>query len=286
MKKAVLFLSVLFITAASAYPQLISFKLTGGLTWINGDDYNKGVAGQNQYIRDTTTTMSGAYKELTSGLNLSGEIIVHTRSHWAVGFGGGYYRLGNESAVTSQGVLADTPFDSSSTFKPTLSVIPLFVNLHYVTQFAPKANLDLFAGPLFQVVQFTFENPSTMSVNAVSQTLTYTASQTAFGFQSGFGLSYDIMSGVALIVDGCYRYGKATNLMGNWAALGTSATGTINGSSAEYYVWSYDYAPAGKYSLLDFFDKNGPTGDFVSNARKADIRLSGITASAGLKIYF
>ncbi len=286
MRKAVLFLSILFIAAAAAYPQLISFKLTGGLTWINGDDYNKGVAGRNQYIRDTTTTMSGAYKELTGGLNLLGEIIVHTRSHWAVGFGGGYYSMRNESTVTSQGVLADTPFDSSSTFKPTLSVIPLFVNLHYIAQLAPKANLDLFAGPLFQVVQFSFENPSTMSIDTVSQTVTYTASQTSFGFQAGLGLSYDLMSGVALIVDGCYRYGKATNLMGNWAALGTSATGTINSSSAEYYAWAYDYAPAGKYSLLDFFDNNGPTGEFISNARKADFRLSGVTASAGLKIYF
>ena len=286
MRKAVLFLSILFIAAAAAYPQLISFKLTGGLTWINGDDYNKGVAGRNQYIRDTTTTMSGAYKGLTRGLNLLGEIIVHTRSHWAVGFGGGYYRLGIESAVTSQGALADKPFDFASTFKPKLSVIPLTINLHYFTRLASKAKLDLYAGPLFQVVQFSFENPSTMSINAVSQTVTYTASQTSFGFQAGLGLSYDLMSGVALIVDGGYRYGEATNLMGNWAALGTSATGTINSSSAEHYAWAYDYAPAGKYSLLDFFDKNGPTGEFISNARKADIRLSGVTASAGLRIYF
>jgi len=286
MRKAVLFLSILFIAAAAAYPQLISFKLTGGLTWISGDDYNKGVAGRNQYIRDTTTTMSGAYKELTGGLNLLGEIIVHTRSHWAVGFGGGYYSLGNESTVTSQGVPADTPFNFTSTFKPKLSVIPLYINLHYFTRLASKAKLDLYAGPLFQVVQFSFENPSTLSIDTVSQTVTYTASQTSFGFQAGLGLSYDLMSGVALIVDGCYRYGKATNLMGNWAVLGTSATGTINSSSAEYYAWAYDYAPAGKYSLLDFFDNNGPTGEFITNARKADIRLSGVTASAGLKIYF
>jgi opacity protein-like surface antigen len=286
MRKTVVFLSVLFIAAAAAYPQLISFKLNAGLTWINGDDYNQGIAGRNQYIRDTTSTMSGAYKELTSGVNLSGEIIVHTKSAWAVGFGGGYYHLGNESTVTGQGLLAGALFDFSSTFKPKISVIPMYVNLHFVTRLAPKANLDLYAGPLFQVVQFTFENPSTLSINSVNQTVTYTASQTSFGFQAGLGLSYDIMNGVALIVDGCYRNGKVTNLMGNWAALGTSATGAINNSSAEYYAWAYDYSPAGKYFLLDFFDNNGPSGDFVANARKAEIRLSGITASAGLKIHF
>jgi len=286
MRKAVLFLSVLFIAAAAAYPQLISFKLTAGLTWINGDDYNKSIAGQNQSIRDMTTTRSGAYQKLSSGANLQAEIVVHTRSGFAVGFGGGYYHLGHESPVTGQGMLSDAPFDFTSTFKPKLSVIPLYLNLHYFARLSAKARLDLYAGPLFQVVQFTFENPSTMSINSVSQTVTYTASQTSFGFQTGLGLSYEIMSGVALIVDGCYRQGKVTNLMGNWAVLGTSATGTINKSSAEYYVWAYDYAPAGKYSFIDFFDKNGPTGDFISNARKADLRLSGISASAGLKIYF
>lgn len=282
MRKAAVFLAILVIASASAYPQLISFKLTGGMTWIDGDDYNKGIAGQNQYLRDATTS-PGSYGELKSGFNGLAEIIVHTRSGLAFGFGGGYYRLGRDSAVSGQGVQDGASFDFTSTFKPRLSVIPLFMNLHYFVQLAAKAKLDVYAGPVFQVVQFTFENPSTSSLNAVSQTVTYTASQTSFGFQAGAGLGYDIMAGVALIVDASYRSGKATNFMGNWAVLGTSESGTINKSSAESYMWAYS---DGKYSHLDFFDLNGPTGDAISGARKADIRLSGIAVSAGLKIYF
>jgi len=286
MRKTILFLSILFIAAAAAPAQLISFKLTGGMTWIDGDDYNKGIAGLNRYIQDTTTTRTGSFRELTNGFHALGEIIVHTRSGFAVGFGGGYYRLGQDSSVTGQGMQSDAAFDFSSTYKPRLSVIPLFINLHYFVPLASKAKLDLYAGPLFQVVQYTFENPSTTSVDAVSQTVTYTASQTSFGFEAGLGLSCNIMPGVALIIDGCYRNGEATDLKGNWAVLGTSASGTINKSSAEYYVWAYDYAPGGTYSLVDFFDANGPAGEFISGARKAVIRLSGITASAGLKIFF
>jgi len=286
MRKTVLFLSILFIAAAAAPAQLISFKLTGGLTWIDGDDYNKGIASRNRYIQDITTTRTGSYRELTSGLQALGEIVVHTRSGFAVGFGGGYYRLGQDSTVTGQGIQSDTAFDFTSTFKPRLSVIPLFINLHYFLPLASKAKLDLYAGPLFQVVQYTFENPSTMSIDAVSQTVTYTASQTSFGFQAGLGLSCDIMPGVALILDGCYRNAKVTDIMGNWAILGTSAAGTINQSSSEYYVWAYDWFSAGTYSFVDFFDKNGPAGDFISGARKAVIHLSGITATAGLKIFF
>jgi len=286
MRKTVLLLSILFAAAAAAPAQLISFKLSGGLAWINGDDYNQGIAGQNQYLQDITTSKTGSYRELSSGLQGLGEIVIHARSGFAVGFGGGYYRLGQDSTVTGLGSLSGTAFDFSSTFKPRLSVIPLFINLHYFVPLSNKAKLDVYAGPLFQVVQFTFENPSTVSVGAVSQTVTYTASQTAFGFQTGLGLSYDIRPGIALIVDGCYRNGKVTDIKGNWAALGTSAAGTINQSSSEYYVWAYDYAPAGKYTLVDFFDANGPSGDFVSGVRKAVLRLSGITATAGVKIFF
>ena len=282
MRKTAVLLAILLAASAAAYPQLITFKLTGGLTWIDGDDYNKGIAGQNKYLRDTTTS-SGSYRELTSGLSGLAEIVVHTRSGFAVGFGGGYYRLGRDSAVSGQGVQDGVPYDFTSTFRPRLSVIPLFMNLHYFLKLAPKASLDIYAGPLFQVVQFTFENPSTVSLNAVDQTVTYTASQTAFGFQTGLGLSYDLMAGIGLVADASYRFGKATDFMGNWAVLGTSAAGTINKSSAESYMWAYD---DGGYFLVDFYDKNGPTGDSVSGARKADLRLSGIALSAGLKIFF
>jgi hypothetical protein len=286
MKKAILSVWLFLVATALAYPQLVTFKLTGGLAWINGDDYNRGVVGENKYIRGMAETTSGAFKELNKGMNFAGEIIVHMNSHLGIGFGGGYYRLSNESTVRSQGVLSDIPFDSTSTYKPSLSAIPLFVNFHYMGRLVSRLGFDIYAGPLFQVVQFSFENPSTTTVLSTSQTLTYTASVTTLGAQAGFGLNFEIFPGIALTAEGCYRYGKVSDLKGNWAVIGTSESGPFNNSSAEYYLWVYDDTSGGTYTRIGFFDINGPAGDSVSSMRKADINLSGFTATAGLRFYF
>lgn len=286
MKKAIVTLSLLWIVTATAYPQLVSIKLTGGLSWINGNDYNKGIAGENKYIKDTSLEMTGSYKELKNSSNIQAEIIVYANSHLAVGFGGGYYRLGNKSTVSVKGILSGAPFDSESTYKPSLSVIPLFVNIYYLMRLSSHVDLNVFAGPLFQVVQYNFENGSTMSLSSVTQTLTYRSSSTTLGGQAGLGLNLKVFSGVALAVDGCYRYGKISNLMGNWAVIGNSASGPINQSSAEYYFWAYDDRTGGGYSRTGFFDNNGPKGGSVSGARKAEINLSGITFSGGIKFSF
>ena len=286
MRKAILAISLLLIATASAQPQLVSFKLTGGLSWINGDDYNRGIAGENRYLKDTSVAMTGSYKELKNGLSFQAEIIVNASKHLAVGFGGGYYHLGNEGTVKVQGVLSGVPFDSESTYKPSLSVIPLFVNLHYLAKLGSKLDLNIFAGPLFQVVQFNFTNGSTMSISSVTQTLTYRSSKTTLGGQAGLGLNFKIFKGVALVVEGCYRYAKISNLMGNWAVIGNSASGPINKSSAEYYLWAYNDTSGGGYPRIDYFNNKGPTGGSVSGARKADINLSGITATGGIKFSF
>jgi hypothetical protein len=283
MKKAIWSIGVLLIVATLAYPQQVSFKLKGGLSWINGDDYNKGIAGENQYIKDTSSTMSGAYAELRSGMNFEAEIIVHMGPRFAFGFGGGYYRLQNDSTVTSHGVLSDAPFDAVSTYKPRLSTIPLYVNIHYLAPLTSQMKLDIYAGPLFQIVQYTFENPSTTTISSVNQILTFTSSTTSFGFQGGVGLSYTITPGLSLIAETCYRYGTVFDLSGNWVVIGTSDAGAINNSSDSYYMWVYNYTQGGTYTRIGYSDVNGPTGSGVSNASKAVIRMSGITATIGVK---
>jgi opacity protein-like surface antigen len=287
MRKAILGTFFLLIAEALVYPQHVSFKLTGGLAWINGDDYNSGIVGENKYIKDTTQTMSGAYEMLKNGLNFQFEIINYLNPRLGIGIGGGYYRLANESRVTSQGVLSDVPFETESTYKARISVIPFFLNFHYIARLTTKTSLDIYAGPLFQIVQFNFENPSTTSILSTEHTVTFTASKTSLGLQGGLGLNYEISSGVALIAEACYRQGKIWNIMGNWADLGNSASGPISQSSSEYYMWAYDDVVQGKANQrIGFFDANGPVGDSLSGARKTGINLSGLTALAGVKFSF
>ena len=284
MRKLILSLSFLLIAAVLVYPQRVSFKLMGGLTWINGDDYNKGIVGQNQYIKATTISMSGAYEKLSSGLKFQAEVINYLNPRMGIGLGGGYFRTSNESKVTSHGMLVDVPYDNESTYNSKVSVIPFFLNFHYLARPAPKLKLDLFGGPTFNIVQFNFQNPSITPTFSTTETVAFTASIAALGLQGGLGLNFEITPNIALVADGYFRYTKVSNIKGNWSDIVSSPTGTTLISNAEYYLWYYDYADGGSYSQIGFYDKNGPTGSSVSGARKADIKLSGIVILAGIKL--
>jgi hypothetical protein len=284
MKKSLLSALCFLLASSLAYSQQVSFKLLGGPTWIQGDDYNKGVAGEMEFIRDTMSDVSGAFQKLKKGTNFQFEIITHWGRRIATGLGGGYYQLGHHDRVASQGIAEDVPFTTDSTFQPQLSVIPFYLNIYYKIRLTSRAGLDVFAGPLFQIVQFSFERQTTSTVNSFSEKETFRAAAPSLGFQAGISLSYKLISGIALITDILYRSATATNLTGNWSLFSTSATGTVNNSSAEYYYYYYDYSQGKNYPRVGFFDKNGPAGDGISGIRKAHIDLSGLTAMIGVKI--
>jgi hypothetical protein len=283
MRKVTLSLAFLLIATALAYPQRVSFKLMGGLTWINGDDYNKGIVGQNQYLKATTTSMSGAYEKLSSGLKFQAEVINYLNPRMGIGLGGGYFRTSNESKVTSHGLLVDVPYDNESTYNAKVSVIPFFLNFHYLARPAPKLRLDLFAGPVFSIVQFNFQNPSVTPTSSTTETVAFTASIAAIGLQGGLGLNFEITPNIALVADGSFRYGKVSNIKGNWSDIVNSPSGTTVNSNAEYYLWYYENTQGGSYPQIGFYDKNGPTAGSISGARKADINLSGLVILAGIK---
>ena len=286
MKKGTLALAFILAAAGLAPAQQVSFKLAGGLSWINGDDFNAALPGEFGLIKASALTTSGAFKNLTYGAHFQAEIITHISRRIAIGLGGGYCRISNQSTVTSSGQTADGSYDATSTFAPQVSVIPFFVNLHYFADLAPKIKLDVYAGPVFSIVQTHIENPRTSTTLSTSISESFTSSSTALGGQAGLGLSYRLSSRIFLIVDGSYHFGKTTDLIGNWVKNVNSTAGFTSSSSAEYYLWTYDLVQEGTYSRIGFFDVNGPKGDGMANARKASIDISGIQLSAGVRISF
>jgi len=284
MRKLILSFTFLLTAAILVYPQNVSFKLLGGLTWINGDDYNKGIIGQNQYLKATTTSMSGAYDKLSSGLKFQAEVINYLNPRMGIGLGGGYFRTSNESQVTSRGMLVDVPYENDSTYRSRVSVIPFFLNFHYLARLTPKLKLDMFGGPTFNIVQFNFENPSITSTFSTSETVAFTASIASLGFQGGLSLNFEITPNIALVADGSYRYGKVSNIKGNWSDIVSAPSGTTVKSNAEYYLWYYENTQGGPFPQIGFYDTNGPTAGSIAGARKADINFSGLVILAGIKL--
>jgi hypothetical protein len=285
MKKCLFGLVVFAMVATAAHPQTVSLKLTGGLTWINGGDYNLGLSGQNRLLGDTLSSLSGAYLPLNNGFHGQVEIIHNLNPHLAVGLGGGYYRVSREGRVTGGGLILGVPFSLDSAVTAKVSVIPFFINLHYLALVVSRLSLDVFAGPVFNVVQFNYVNASSTTLLAAQTTETFTASHTAVGGQAGVGLNFEIIKGVSFVAEGCYRYAKVKDFQGNWSRLGTSSLGPVSQTSSVSDMWFYRLNVGSTYDQFGFFDSI-PQGSSISGARRAEIDLSGFNASAGFKFSF
>jgi hypothetical protein len=284
MKRAIAVAAIALAASAPAFSQQISFKLMGGWTFIQGDDYRTAAPGQMAFLRAASSSVAGDYRTLTNGANYQGEIITHWGRHLAVGFGGGYYQIERSDTVTVQGTGTSGAFTQVTNLQPQISAIPFFLNIYYKMGLGSKAGVSLFAGPVFQIAQFVLERNAANTVDPLTEVETSKAAVPTFGGQAGISLHMSLGKSLSLIVDGLYRYEKAYNFVGNWTYFSTASTGTTSGTSSEYYLWFYNRTADKAYPMAGFFDKNGPVGSDISNVRKAEINLSGFTIVAGLKI--
>jgi len=280
MKRTLAAAAVIAVLTGPAFSQQISFKLMGGWTAIQGDDYKVAASGKIGYLRAVSLSVSGDLKPLTNGANFLAEIITHWGKRLAVGFGGGYYQISQDDLVTNGAAGATT----ETTLKPQISAIPFFLNLHYKMNLGKAAGLDVFAGPVFQIAQFSCERTAASTADPLTEVENFKAAVPTLGAQAGLSLSLSLGTGISLVVDGLYRYEKAYNFVGNWTYFGTSSTGTTSGTSSEYYLWYFKKTADKAYPMVGFYDANGPTGTGISGVRKAEFNLSGVTITAGIKI--
>jgi len=265
------------LLAGTGFSQEVSFKLSGGFSLVQGDDYNRGIAGENAYLRDTSASLSGDYKPLRGGPIGQFEIVTHWGRRLSVGLGGGYFRLTRTSEVTEDG--------STSRLKPDGWSLPLFLVLYFRFPLSAVLDIEAFAGPVFQVVQFGVERRTVSPVEGLDVTETFKASQTGLGVQGGLGLALRMGGSLSLVAGALYRTLEITGLTGNWALLGTSAAGMVNQSGSESHYWAYDLTEGGKtYFRTGFFDKNGPAGAGISNVRKVKLDFSGFSVLSGIRI--
>lgn len=288
MKKAIVLaaaVAALLSAAGPAFPQSqVAFKLLAGPARIQGEDYNAGALGAYAYARDASDSLTGSYKTLKGGLDFQAEIVNYWGAHWGVGIGGGYYRLKNTSRIAGTSSVPDPTYEFTSTYTPRVAVIPLFVDVHYRLDLGPRLGLDVFAGPVFQIMQFGFTREAASGLSGLSELETFNASKAALGLQAGLSASARVVRGVAIVAEGFYRTSTVKNIKGNWFLSQTTGSGTVTTSDSAYYLWTYtDTQPTGAYTRTGFFDGGGPAGSNVSGARTADLKLSGLVILFGLK---
>jgi hypothetical protein len=281
MKNALAGVCIFILAAALVQGQPFSLKLTGGMTWINGDDYNIGVDSYSRYIRENFKILSGGFDPLKSAMNFQAELIFNFGRHLGVGLGAGYFGVSKDNTLTGQ----FGPDTTKYNYKPMLSAVPVFVNVHYQAAIMAKLNLDMFVGAAFYSVKFNFEQDAESSLLSARSSSQFESNPTALGIQGGLGLSFELLPRISLIADASFRLAKITELKGNWTYHYESSYGYTYDFSGPAYLWYYFENYGSGYPTIQVSSQD-PTEPVYTDVRKAVLNLSGLSAVAGIKIRF
>jgi len=282
MKKFLVVLCLCCVLASYGFGSGFSLKLSGGLSYLMGGDYNDIIQGRtDDYRSEPTLSVSSDLKKLTLGWNAGAEAIMLFTDSLGVGLGIGYISASNESTMsgTLLGVIA-----MADTYRPTISAVPITLNFHYFLPIGPTMNVHFFAGPGLYFGSVKFENEVSISLFATDTTISMKPeSSTAFGFQGGLGLEIGLSSNIFLALDVQGRVASFSELKGPWTATGTllgvpvsfSGTGTL---------WYRETPNSGTYYANWDISTTQPTGIGNRNVHAASFSLSGVSAQLGFRI--
>ena len=279
MKKLFGMVLCLFLAASLAQPAQFSLKLTGGMKWLNGDDYNAGIKGLNSYLKDNFAPVSGSFETLGTALHFQGELVFEIFSHFGIGLGGGYFQVNKDNTVKATWAGG---FVETFNYHPKFSVLPLFLNLHYTLPVGSRLGIDVHAGPAVFITTLDWTDSDKFVLWEESRT--FSSRNTVFGFQAGLGIDLKLASAIALVLDGSYNFAKISEVKGTWTNKGWFMLWSVDDTYADSFLWYYrNTSMSGTYPMVNL-GPDTPSGPGVSDARKAVLNLSGIVLQAGFKI--
>jgi hypothetical protein len=281
MKKLLVMLCLCCALASYSFGTGFSLKLDGGLNYLMGGDYNEIVQGRNDsFHSESGFAVSQELKKLRLGWNAGAEFIVNLTDRLGLGLGVGYISASNESTLagTAGGV------SLAMTYRPSISAVPITLNLHYFLPIGPAMNVHFFAGPGFYFGSIKYENE--VSVPFLASDLTTSIKPdgpTAFGVQGGLGLEIGLSGNIFLVFDVQGRVASFKDLKGPWTETGTVFGLTVNNSGTGT-IWYEEVLNGGTYYAAGVIDDTQPSGTGLRNVHSASFSLSGVSAQLGFRI--
>jgi opacity protein-like surface antigen len=281
MKKVLIVVCLCCALASFSFGAGFSLKLSGGLSYLMGGDYNDIIQGRTDYYNNASgLTISSDLKKLSLGWNAGAEAIMLFTDSVGVGLGVGYISASNEGTMAGTvGMLA-----LSDTYRPTLSAIPVTVNFHYFMPIGPSMNIHFFAGPGIYFGSMNIEEELSIPILATDLVQSIKPeSKTAFGFQGGLGLEIGLSGNMFFVLDIQGRYVSFSDLQGPYTTTGTifGIPVSVSGTGS---IWYTETLSSGTYYPNWAIDDTQPTGSGYRNVRKASLSLSGVSAQAGFRI--
>jgi len=236
MKKKVLFLFLcLFLFFLKGEASHLSFKLCGGLSWINGGDFNQNIRGWRDYYSDRNKSpYSFIYDvdELKVLWEGRAELLYSFSSHFSLGVGVEFLAKqlsGNMSWTLSQeesyfhsaDIFGDLSIEEESIQRPKYKIqaVPITLTLSYCFPVSKGSSFSLQAGAGFyfgrlkytEIYFYTFdyidnrneEGTLTKFVDQYSSSGEYSEETTsrAIGFQGGASFEFRISNRSSFIIE-------------------------------------------------------------------------------------
>ena len=258
----------------------LGFKIGGGLAYVGGGDFNKGLQGMSDFLYDVFTlagvTASGGYKPVHLGFDLNGELIFQITPKMGIGLGAGYLSVSRLSEMT----LTTPTVTEKESWHPRASVIPITLNFHYSIPAGASLKFNIHAGVGYYMVGL---KDTQRLVFFVIEDREYDTSGSGFGAHGGIGLEIALSPNVGFTFDILGRFASISPIKGD----GTAKAGgsTITETGATFWYAEENVGILGTYAML-YFDPDMPSGSDLFNVREAKLDLSGFSAVAGFIFRF
>jgi len=221
MKKSVVGVVLCLSLPGFAFSDGFSFKLTGCAQHIIGGGYNRIVQGKNELYRETPgTSVSSELENLSLGWSFGEELIYNFTDRLGVGLGIGYFAASNTSRLAMiYGVSSPYPLNIANRFSPSVSAIPVTLDLHYFLPIGDGWKLHFSTGLGLYYTIFDLETHYTVgyssSADLTEELYGFTPhGVTAFGLQGSLGIEIGLGSGISLCFDVLGRMVKAAGFEG------------------------------------------------------------------------
>ncbi len=162
IRKAFGWILCIFLIVLSADALPLSFKITGGIGWLDGGDLNKNIQGWKRYFSDRNIspyTFSFDVEEIHRSWEGGIEITYSISSRWRIGFGLDVLQGNTKGTMSSSVELEEDYFRSADDFgtiflienrdqspEYRLRAIPVILTFYHAIPFSNKGNVFLGMG--------------------------------------------------------------------------------------------------------------------------------------------
>jgi opacity protein-like surface antigen len=280
MKRVVGIVCLCLALSAAGFAEGVSLRLTGGMYYMIGGDYNNILQGRTDYYHSLSSlNVTGDLSKMILAANFGLELVVDITNTIGIGLGVGFLHATNDAAM--QAVSGSNSIQEE--FTPLLTSFPIMLNLHITIPVTENVNVHLSGGPGAYFSVFKFNRSLSDTSTGLDQTLFFdSTTATSFGFQGSLGLEYHVSDSVCMFAEVKGRSAFVSGFTGPWSLTGADANGTISASGAGP-VW-YEEVQTGTSYYADMVVKGkAPSGSDLRNVRLSRISLGGIGLQVGLK---